>query len=128
MAAVTAVRFLGDVLGLGEAKVFAAQFTDSEVPTSAIGPTYIIPLITTAIAVERGGISDLQTRGVCLRAAVGSFYVSANSSANVTTSCFISTGTFAYFPYKSGVSTFPWVQATSSTAAYEVWAFGVATV
>jgi hypothetical protein len=126
MAATATIRLLADVLGLGDDKKFSAFFPDTATPTIASGPVYVIPMITTAVAVERGGIGNINTRCVAIQCLTDSMWASPFSSANVTAMCFLSAGAFNLYTYTSGVTAIPWVVAMSSTAAYEVFSFGVA--
>jgi len=126
MSAVARMRLLCEVLGLGEDKKFAALFEDSSVPTNANGPSYIIPAVTTPVAVERGGIGDINTRVVVVACVTGTMWASPYSSANVTAMCYLSTGAFNMYTYASGVTAIPWIQAMNTTSGYEVWSVGVA--
>ena len=127
MAATANIRLLCEVVGLGEDKKFASLFTDSSTPTEGMGPVYVVPLVTTQVDVELGGMTPQELRGMCLRCANGIFYAGAASSAAVTMSCYITTGQTVYFAHQALLTSRPAVIPFSTTAAYEVFCYGVAT-
>jgi hypothetical protein len=123
----TQIRLLCENSGLGEDHKFAAIFTETGTPTNVIGPAYIVPNVTTQVNVELGGIAAPELIGVAIRCASGTMYATPASSGIISTICYMSQGAFAYFPCKSSVTSLPAVLPITTTTAYEVWAYGVAT-
>jgi len=126
MAAESIVRIQTEIQGLGQNLVWANKSADSETPTDAAGPVYVV-LGTAPQQLDLISIGAQELRGVSIAAKSGSVYVGPVSSANITAACFISEGNALHLMYQPGVTAVPWVQGDSSSAACEYIVWGVST-
>lgn len=113
MAATANIKMWSEVLGLGDTKRIAANFTDGSTPTAG-GQSYQT-VTTSAVQVNIGSSAATTLRQVIIVAESGIIWASAVGSAAITTSCCISAGNCLVFSYNA-LTAIPWVQATSTAA------------
>ena len=121
------IKVWGEVTGLGDDKKFTANSNITAPVESVQGYMLVSSVISTdAVPIDVANISPASLRGIAVKAMAGTIYINPVSSANVTTGCVLTAGSWpAVFTFSTSTN-LVWVTAVATTDAISYLAFGVA--